>query len=191
MPRRPHVVRRPARAALALAGLVLVTACSGGAEESAPADGAAPVDEAALVEDLAAHYRGDDSTARAVGEGECFAAEFVDRTDPDELRAAGLVDDDGSLVRPMPSLSEELATTWVAAQQACSDFIASSIEALYAQTKGELDRKRYRTCLRAELTDAQIREGLVAAIAGDLQGEAVAVLSDAQARCAEQALPGS
>lgn len=194
---RRSVVRRPAGVAL-LVGVAVVataTACTGGdaatdrpsAETAAPA----PIEETVLADEIATQFSGDHPSRSAREEGRCFAGELLDRVAPEELRSAGLVGADGHLVVPLPQLSEDLATTWVTAQQACTDFVAASAEALSAQSKGKLDRERYTTCLDDALTEDEIRAGLVAAIAGDLEGEAVATLSDAQAGCATEALPES
>lgn len=187
------VPRRPSRFGMLLAVTAAATACSGGADQAAGGDEGqpAPIEPTVLAEELATEFTGDHPTRTARREGRCFAGELLDRVDPEQMRTAGLVGSDGHLVERLPDLSGRVATSWVAAQQACTDFITSSVEALAAQTKGSLDRQRYRTCLERSLTGEEIRAGLVAAVSGDLQGPEVAVLADAQATCAGRATPES
>lgn len=188
----------PVRRLFVVPLLLVVGGCSdAGRDVSEPAAGESsagatpdrPIDRAALAEEIAGEFSGDHATPALRKEGRCFADALLDRAGPEQLRSAGLVDAEGHLVLPLPTVSDDLATTWVEAQEQCSDFVTSSTEALFAQSKGKLDREAYAACLRRTLSEDEMRAGLVAAITGDLQSEEVAALSEAQADCAGEALP--
>lgn len=174
----------------ALAGVILCFgACSGDdgpdAERSPATTSPA---RATLASDLAAAFSGDHAEDSAQETGECFADAFLAQVSNDDLRGAGLVDEDGALVTPLPTLTEDLAEPWVDAQQQCSDFITSSAEALAAQSKGKVDRDTYAACLEGALTEDEVRAGLEAAVTGRMQSAAVTVLSEAQGECSAEVL---
>lgn len=166
-----------------LVGLV-GSGCS--STDAAPSSPDATVDEAALAEGLARMYAGDNPRPEDIREGDCFAAQLLAATTPEQLRDGGLVDASYVVVAEIPTLDKELAGTVAAAQLACTDFIEDSTDAQTSLSKGRLDAEAYATCLRAELDDEAIRASVVASLRGDWEDPALGRLSEAQATCADQ-----
>ncbi|WP_134740446.1 hypothetical protein [Nocardioides sp. 503] len=187
-------------AAPALVAL-LVTGCSGGGDDEDPrsapsatsstSSGATSgdVDEAALRDGLVGLWVGDDRGPEDTATGECFADALLAASTPEDLRAAGILDDTGAVVAELPVLDEQGAGLWVDAQLACTDFVAESTRAQVAATKGKVDRTAYTECLRDALSEEEQRAAAIASLQGDLSGDAVAALSQAQLTCVQQALP--
>lgn len=155
-------------------------------------------DEATLVEPsgdrirsgLAALWAGDHATAGDKRAAACFAEELTARTDPEQLRRAGILDASSSVVEEMPLLDRDMAQIWVDAEWECTDFVAESARAQVAATHGKVDESAYAECLRRALPDAQLREAVVQTLTGHWDGGAVTALSRAQQTCAQQSTPG-
>lgn len=169
------------RRVLVLTALVAVSACSDDSEP--PSD----YDAAAVRDGLGALFAGDHAAERDTEVGTCFAEAFTDATSPEELRAAGVLDERFDVVAELPPLSPEVAGKWVDAQFACTDFVGESARAQTKVTKGSIDTEAYAACLGDALTDDQIRDGMVDALTGDWQGVALAALGGAQTDCAAEA----
>lgn len=190
----PSVVRSSV-ASLAL--LALVAGCSGDQDDASPAvppasasaSTSASADAAAIRSGLVALWVGDDDSPEDVGTGTCFADALVASATPEQLRDAGILDTSYAVVPELTGLTPEGATLWVDAQFACSDLVAESGRAQVAATKGKVDRAAYETCLRAAVTEEQLREVAESSLLGDLSGDAVAAFSTAQLDCVQQALP--
>jgi hypothetical protein len=164
--------------------VVLTTSCS--SPSAAPPDPAPTVDERAVAEGLAALYAGDGPDREDVREGDCFAEELLGSTEPEELRAGGLLDASYAVPEELPALDPGLAGPVADAQLACTDFIADSTAAQVSITKGRLDADAYAACLRGALDQEAVRAGVIASLLGDFGDPAVQALSDAQAGCADQ-----
>lgn len=173
-----------ARQVVGLLLVLFLTAC--GAGDARPA-GDGPGDRDALHDGLAAHFAGDHPEARKQDAADCFAEELTDRTSPDRLRDAGVLDADGAVVPELPVLPEDVAVDWAAAQLACSDFVVESTRAQVDVTKGEVDARRYADCLRGALTEAELRAAVVDTLTGDWAGVDLARLGRAQTGCADEA----
>ena len=182
----------------ALALLALVTGCSGdeGEPSDAPAPEASPtqataaaVDPDAIRSGLVALWVGDDESSEDAATGTCFADALVASATPAELRDVGILDASYAVVPALGDLTREGASLWVDAQFACSDLVSESGRAQVAATKGKVDRVAYETCLRAAVTEEQLREVAVSSLLGDLSGDAVAAFSAAQLDCVQEALP--
>jgi len=176
-----------ARVLALLVPALLLSGCTGDAEEPAPP--APSVDTAPIREGLVALWVGDDQSPEETAAGECFATELTDRASADELRDAGILDESYAVVAELPSFERDGAELWVDAQFACVDFVAESARAQVAATKGKVDRTAYEACLRDALTEDQLREAAIQSVMGDLGGDAVAAFSKAQLTCVQQALP--
>lgn len=176
----------------ALALLALVTGCSGDEEEPAPAaptTSASAADPSAIRSGLVALWVGDDDSPEDVETGTCFADALVDATTPDELVEVGILDASYAVVPELTDLTPEGAGLWVDAQFGCSDLVSESGRAQVAATKGKVDRESYETCLRAVVSEEQLREVAESSLLGDLSGDAVVAFSAAQLDCVQQALP--
>lgn len=181
------------RALLVLGSLTVLAGLAGGCSGDADSDsdsgpGSGSGSGEVLTDDvkagLAALYAGDHAQTTDQDSGTCFADELEKRASMSDLQAAGLVTDDGAVATDVPQLPAELATQWVDAQFACVDFVEESARAQVAASKGAIDAEAYATCLRAAITDDQLREAVAQALTGDLTGEAISRLSDAQLDCA-------
>jgi hypothetical protein len=190
-------VQTPIRSLAALALVALLGGgCSGGGDDgdprpaptsTTPGATSGAVDEAALRDGLVGLWVGDDAGPEDTATGECFADALLAASTPEDLRAAGILDDTGAVVAELPVLDERGAGLWVDAQLACTDFVAESTRAQVAATKGKVDRTAYATCLRAALSEEQQRAAAIASLQGDLSGDAVAALSQAQFTCVQHA----
>ncbi len=184
------------RSVVALAVLALVAGCSGGsgspsaspAPAVSPSDAAVP-DPAVIRSGLVALWVGDDESPEDTATGTCFADALAGSATPDELRDVGILDPSYVVDPGLTDLSREGAGLWVDAQLACSDFITESVRAQVAATKGKVDRAAYESCLRAAVTEEQLREVAVSSLLGDLSSDAVAAFSTAQLDCVRAALP--
>lgn len=159
-----------------------LTACS----EDAGSVSSPSFDEEAIGQGLAAMYAGDHPDAEDREEGRCFAEELLGSTDPAALQQGGLVDERGRVAEVVPELDEALAEQVADAQLACTDFVADSTAAQVAVTKGGLDRSAYERCLRAGLSEDQIRAGVVASLRGAWEDPALTAITSAQDDCADQ-----
>lgn len=168
-----------------LTALLAVSACSGASESEQPSD----YDATVVRDGLGALFAGDHAAKGDTEVGTCFAEAFTDSTTPEELRDAGVLDDQFDVVAELPPLSPEVAAKWVDAQFACTDFVEESTRAQEKVTKGRLDSAAYAACLREALTDDQVRDGMVDALTGDWQGTGLAALGRAQTDCASEATP--
>lgn len=146
-------------------------------------------DAAQIRADLAAVFAGDHPEDRDTENGECFAGELTGRMSNEQLRDAGILDASYDVVSPIPQLSEEAAGAWADAQIACTDFVEESTRAQVKVTKGRIDTEAYAACLRAALTDEQMREAVVDSLTGDWQGADLGALGRAQSECAAEATP--
>ncbi len=171
------------RPVLVLIALASLSACSN--ESEPPSD----YDAAVVRDGLAALFAGDHAGPGDTEVGACFARELTDATSPQELRAAGVLDERFDVVAALPPLPDELADTWVDAQFACTDFVEESTRAQEKVTKGRIDTEAYAGCLREALTEEQMRAGTADALTGDWQGEDLAELGRAQSDCAAAATP--
>ncbi|MDP2772316.1 MAG: hypothetical protein Q8O61_02070 [Nocardioides sp.] len=176
----------PVRLVALLVPAVLLLGCSGDDEPAAPD---ADVDVAAVQEGLVDLWVGDDVSAEDTTTGECFAKALTDSATPDELRDAGILDESYAVVPALGPLEREGAELWVDAQLECTDFVTESTRAQVAATKGKVESTTYDACLRATLSEDELREAAVQSVMGDLDGDAVAALSQAQLHCVQQALP--
>ncbi len=166
-----------------VAALAGCSSPTGSPTDPAPSTATAP-DEGAVRDGLARAFAGSDPTLRQQRDSACFARELVDRADPEQLREGGLVAEDGTAVRRLPPLPEDLAELAADAQLACVDLVEASTRALTSVRKGDLDATAYADCLvEAVPPDAQ-REALVATLAGRYDDDAVTRLADAQVSCA-------
>jgi hypothetical protein len=177
-------VLRPLRTLVFLVPGVLLAclACSG---DELP-DEATP---AVTRDGLAALFAGDHAETDATETASCFAEELTDRIPQDQLREAGVVDDEGYVVGELPPLTEDVAASWVEAQFACVDFVAISTDAQERITKGRLDRTAYAECLQGLLTEDEMRAGVAAPLRGEWDAPEVAALADAQGSCRRESVP--
>lgn len=169
---------------LALVAVLALAGCT--AEEPTPAEKGDP---AAIRADLAALFAGDHPGAAETAAGECFAEELVSRTGTERLRDAGVLDASYDVVDDVPPLPEDLAGDWVDAQFACTDLVEESTRAQVKVTKGRIDTEAYAACLRAALTEDQMRAAVVDSLTGDWSGADLARLGEAQTDCAAEAVP--
>ena len=169
--------------ALLAATLLSLGACQ--QEDPPPENG----DAAEIRADLAAVFAGDHPEDRDAENGACFADELTDLMSNEQLRDAGILDASYDVVSPIPQLSEEAAGAWADAQIACTDFVEGSTRAQVKVTKGRIDTEAYAACLRAALTDDQMRDAVVDSLTGDWQGAALGALGRAQSECAAEATP--
>jgi hypothetical protein len=187
-------VLTPIRAAAALALVALLaTGCSGGVDDDeprpAPPSPSTEVDTAAVRDGLVGLWVGDDATPEGTTTGECFADALLEGGTTEQLRAAGILDGSYAVVDELPLLDEAGAALWVDAQLACTDFVEESTRAQVAATKGRVERATYAACLRGALSEDQQRAAAEQSVRGELSGDAVAALSQAQLTCVQQALP--
>ncbi len=169
-------------AVLATTLLLALAAC----ESEEPAKNAEP-DATAIETGLAGLFAGDHPGDRETEDGRCFAAELTELTTPEELQRAGVLDASYDVMAELPSLPEDVAQAWVDAQFACTDFVEASTRAQEKVTKGQLDAEAYAACLRAALSEEQVRSATVASLTGDWESPEVAELTTAQTSCAESA----
>ena len=174
---------RRAPALLTATLLLSLAACQ--QEDPPPENG----DAAEIRADLAAVFAGDHPEDRDTENGECFADELTGLMSNEQLRDAGLLDASYDVVSPIPQLSEEAAGAWADAQIACTDFVEESTRAQVKVTKGRIDTEAYAACLRAALTDDQMRGAVVDSLTGDWQGADLGALGRAQSECAAEATP--
>jgi hypothetical protein len=167
---------------VAVLALTLASCQSDGAD---PADGPAP-DEAEIRSGLASLFAGDHPGPRENAEGPCFAQKLSEAVSPERLRSAGVLDGSYDVVADPPPLPEDVAGDWADAQLACVDFVEASTRAQVKVTKGDLDGAAYSGCLRARVSNAQVRAAVVSSLMGDFDDAAVADLSAAQATCARR-----
>lgn len=169
---------------------VLLVGCSDeGSDNDGDADRERP-DRATVERGLAALYAGDHAATRDEEAGVCFATELVDRAGLGALQDAGIVTDDGQVARELPTFDPTTAELWVEAQFACVDYVEESTRAVLAQSKGRIDRTRYADCLRAALTEAEMRDAVAASLTGSWDAPEVTALADAQQRCQRRAGAG-
>ena len=174
----------PVAAAMAVLAVVL-GACQ--AEESPPPARTTATPELAEIRlGLGALFAGDHPGDQETADGTCFAKELTDRVDPDELRAAGLLDPSYEVVPTLPNLPTAMARAWVDAQFACTDFVDASTRAQVKVTKGRIDPKAYAACLRRELPGDAQRAAVEATLTGSFDAPEVARLSAAQSDCARR-----
>lgn len=172
--------------ALLLASLVLLaTGCSGPDADpsTSPGDRASP-DARAIRTGLAGLFAGDHPSARDIRDGACFAGALMDRTTPEDLRDAGVLDASYAVQDEQPPLPRELAEVWASAQFECTDFVAESARAQVAISHGKVDGQAYAACLRDALTDEEIRAAVVESLIGAFDGAAVDRFSRTQGECA-------
>lgn len=136
------------------------------------------------TEALAALYADDSTSPEDVVEARCFAEAFQQRLDQDALSAAGILGPDGAVVDVLPVFDEATAGAWVDAQLSCVDYVEASTRAMTTQSRGGLDAEAYATCLRAALSDEEVRAALVQTLSGGFDSPEVATLAQAQADCA-------
>lgn len=169
---------RPLSTALVAAALLAVSACGVDVSQSDDVD----LQTDTIRAGLAALYAGADDSVEA--QSECFADELTDRLAPDELLAAGLVQDDGEVPQSAPVLEVDVAGTWVDAAGACEPYVDVSARAAAARQPG-LDVAAYAVCLGEALTPGRIREALVATLTGRYSSDPAArELSAAEVGCA-------
>jgi hypothetical protein len=171
------------RASILLLSALILVGCSDDEPERNDAS------TEAVEEGIADLYAGDHATDEDSETGACFAAELVDRAGIDGLRDAGIVTDSDEVATELPAFEEETARLWVEAQFACTDYIEESTRALVAQSKGKLDPEAYAECLRAAITDAELREAVVASLTGAWEAPEVNKLAAVQAQCSSASLP--
>lgn len=181
---------------LAVLATATMTACSTDQYDDPPPDevetGLASTeptvgDREAVVQGLAELYAGDHAQPSDRRTGQCFAEALLERTDVEALRAGGVLDDSGAVVRQLPVLEPALAEAWVEAQFECVDYVEESTRAQAAQSRGGIDRAAYAGCLRDAITTAQVKAAVRATLTGAWDAPAVRRLSAAQAGCAERA----
>lgn len=173
-------MRRPVLVLIALVALGVSAACSSGGE---PPD---DYDAAVVRDGLAALFAGDHPEAQDAEAGACFAEAFTEGTTPEELRAAGLLDERYDVVAVLPTLAPEVAEAWADAQFACTDFVEESTRAQIKVTKGRLDPDAYAACLRGLMSDADLRAAVVETLTGQWDGEHVSRLGAAQSDCVDR-----
>lgn len=153
-------------------------------------DGAPVPSQAEVADGLAALYAGPGTAgvpaADVAGEAECFGTVLASAVTPGALEEAGLLVD-GRVVEQAPTLPDQLARQWFAAQQSCADFVEVSARAQLAATKGRLDPGTYAACLRRRVEPDRIEAAVVATLTGRWDDPAVAELGRAQAGCAAAA----
>ncbi len=169
--------------AVLLAVLALATGCRGSADPPDPGRAAPEPDRAAIRAGLARSFAGDHPAAEDVHAGDCFARHFTEQVTPQELRDAGVVDSSYAVVPDLPRLPEDLATRWVDAQFRCTDFVAESARAQDQIAHGAIDTAAWSSCLRAGLSDEELRAAVVDTLTGSWDGAALGRLSAAQAAC--------
>ncbi|CAN5500229.1 hypothetical protein BH11ACT8_BH11ACT8_31460 [soil metagenome] len=175
------------RALSCLVLLLVVTAsgCSGDAEPAADPSPSVVLllRDSDGVRGLARAYAGDHPDAQDLAEGKCFA-ERLQADESLDLRAAGIVDATNAVVDPLPVFDEATAEAWIDAELACVDYADASARAILVQSKGAVDAESFTACLRAGLSDEQVRAALVDTLTGDFASDAVSLLSSTQADCA-------
>lgn len=170
--------------------LIALVALAGPSLNACSSEGEPPQDyDAAVVRDgLGALFAGDHPEARDTEAGVCFAQAFTEDTTPQELRAAGVLDERFDVVADLPTLTPGLAEKWVDAQFACTDFVAESTRAQVKVTKGRIDPDAYATCLRGLMSELDLRAAVLETLTAQWDGEHVSRLGAAQSDCAEQSL---
>jgi hypothetical protein len=185
VPRPP--ARTPARTPVLpalLLGVVLAgVALLGGGCSDDEKDEPAP-DPARIRAGLAALFAGDHPTAEDRGDGACFARRLEQRTTPDTLRAAGVLDASYAVVADVPRLPDSMARLWVDAEFACVDIVERSTRAQQRVSHGDLDAAAYAACLRAALDDDALRAAVAGTLSGDWESPAVTRYSHALDHCA-------
>ena len=170
-----------------MGALLLATTLSGCDGGSTPAGRPSfSFDAASAHDDLAALYAGDHPSKRDLRDGDCFATRFLHATTPSQLESAGVVDHRGRVVDQLPPLDLPTARAWADAQFACVDFVTASTRSvsLALGQHGHVDPAAYADCLRAALTEDQMKAAVVASLRGRLEDAAVSRLARAQVRCA-------
>lgn len=185
---------RSARAALVTAALVATCAACDEADppDAAPTRTAGTTAAADVRDQLAELYLGDvgdERTDEQLAEADCFAGALLERLDTGALGDAGVIGDDGAVVRVLPVLDVPTAEAWVAAQGECGDFVEVSTRAVVTQSKGKADPTVYAACLREGLDADALEAALVATLTGHFDAPEVAVLSRAQAACSRESQP--
>lgn len=163
--------------------LLLVTILVAGCDDDSSGP---PYDGKAVEAGLAALFAGDHASQEDSRAGACFASELLDRSTPEELREAGVLDASYDVVTELPTLEKLLAGKWVDAQFACTDFIQESARAQAQISHGSIDREKYVACLTGALTSDQLRAAVVATLTGSFDDPEVTRLSKAQLTCARQ-----
>lgn len=143
----------------------------------------------AVLAGVAALFAGTNPSPEEASEADCFATELTSRLSTDELSAAGILDPSGQVTTSVGALDEPTAQAWVAAQNACADFVEVSTRAVGAQSKGKVDATSYADCLRAAIDPATIDAALVATLTGAFDAPEVTVLAESQADCVKSASP--
>lgn len=176
--------------------LVATTGCAdggpaGGSRSGSTGDAAGPAagpDPDAIRSGLASLVTDGHATSAATADGTCFADALLDRTSPQELRDAGVLDPSYAVVGKVPQLPEALAQAWVTAQFACTDFVEQSARAQAAISHGRVDADAYAACLHGALPAAELRAAVVDTLTGTWDGPALGRFSAAQAACSRQSL---
>ncbi len=174
------------RASILLVAALVAVGCSD-AEPDSPSDGPSDAGRAQVERQIADLYAGDDPTDEDAESGACFAEELLDRAGVPQLQDAGIITDSGEVATELPAFDVETARLWVDAQFACVDYVEQSTRALLAQTRGRLDPEAYAGCLRAALTDEELRAAVEATLTGAWEAPEVNQLANAQADCRDQA----
>ena len=170
---------------VAAATIVGLVACSGDdALTPAPTPSVEVVLEPVVsTAELAALFIGNSTEELDRRQGRCFARALEHRLDFAALEAGGIVDGGGFVVQVLPVLDEATAAAWVEAQLTCVDYVEASTRAMLTQTRGDLDAEAYAACLRAALTDEEVRAALVQTLSGGFDSPEVAALAEAQSTC--------
>lgn len=166
---------------------VVLLSCLGACQDAPapPANG----DPEEIRAGLSAVFAGDHPRHRDTENGDCFADELTRLLSNEQLRDAGILDASYDVVPSIPQLPHEAAEAWADAQITCTDFFEESARAQRQATGGRIDTEAYAACLRAALTEEQMRAGVVDALTGDWQGVDLGVLGRAQTDCAAEATP--
>jgi hypothetical protein len=169
--------------------LIGLAGCSGADGSPSGGSGLDPAQQTEIRDGLAAHFAGDHPDARKRDAAACFARTLLEETGAERLRDAAVLDADLGVVPELPLLPEDLAEDWAAAQLTCTDYVDESTRAQLVITKGRVDDEAYAGCLRAALTEEQMRDALVDTLTGDWSAVGIARLGRAQTDCAAEAAP--
>ncbi len=178
--------------ALLLALPALLLAATAGCDDGGPAggpgasSGGPDPDRDTIRSGLSSLVDGGHPTPEERADGTCFADALLDRTTPQALRDAGVLDTSYAVVTKLPRLPEGLAQTWVSAQFACTDFVEQSARAQAEISHGKVDADAYAACLHDALPAEDLRAAVVDTLTGSWDGPALARFSAAQADCSRQ-----
>lgn len=171
------------RPVLTACAATVLLACSPTAGGPPPAGEAGEAEVAEVAEEMAGLFtRLSPGSAQAA---ECFGAALAAERSAGQLRAAGLLDADGTAPDRMPTLPRDDAAAWVDAWFGCVDYVEVAAAAQQKATP-RLDVRAFERCLDERLPDATLREAATDGLSGETGSSAVRRLGQTQFTCARR-----